>query len=205
MNDLLSEKYHEYKKNYSNLKEWLADSAIEEFWGVGTIPAYSLEPYSSELQGNTPGKILGKKKYSPAKNRQKLFLDSNGDIIGEIRYSKFIERKNDWIVYRSFYLRSENEVIGLIFGSALENKDDAILNKIILVELDGGIIKKSYSHSYDNKKSERSYIYNDNIITNIEERVWLNKYVEHFYSIEKIEPLKIVEKVQSEVIPIYPE
>ena len=107
-------------------------------------------------------------------------MDINNNIIGEIRYTKFSNLKKEWLVYRNFYFRQDNEIIGLIFGATLESKDDANLNHVILVKLDGGIITDSYSYSDDNNFSARRYLYKDNVITNIEERLWLGTYIEHY-------------------------
>lgn len=205
MKKYLNDIFNEYRGKYPELKVWLRDNAVERLWGVGVMPAYSLEPYSCELQGCQPGKMLIKKESSPAVNRQNYFLDVNNNIIGELRYSKFMERKKKWIVYRKFYLRKNNEIIGLIFGSVLENKDDASLNNVTLVKLDSNKITSSYLYSYDDKFSEKKYLYRDNVITNIEHRMWLDTYIEHYYTIEIKPTFRIAENTPEGTIMIYPE
>lgn len=205
MKDFLLEKYNEYNNKYSELKVWLNDNAVDELWGMGIMPAYSIEPYSTELLGSSPGKMLRKKQSIPAKNRQKYFLDSSHNIIGELRYAQFIEEKKEWIIYRNFYLRNDKQIIGLVFCSALESSNDTTLNQVILVKLEENKVTNSYSYSFDKRFSERKYLYNNGNISDIEEKLWLNNiYIEHFYTIDSIDPLHIIEKAQSEIIQIYP-
>ena len=204
MKDYLIDIFNEYKSKYSELKIWLSDNAVSQSWGMGVLSAYSLEPYRFELLGYKPGRMLKKKDCSPAVNRHKYFMDINNNIIGVVRYAKFVDVHKEWIVYREFYFRKDNEVIGLIFGSAFENKDDANLNKVVLVKLDDGIITDSYTYSYDNRFAARRYLYKDNVITNIEERLWLGTYIEHYYNIETEPTLKITENTPKGLIQIYP-
>ena len=131
-------------------------------------------------------------------------MDINNNIIGIVIYADFVDVHKEWIVYREFYFRKDNEVIGLIFGSALENKDNANLNHVILVKLDGDIITDSYTYSDDNRFSARRYLYKDNVITNIEERLWLGTYIERYYNIETEPTLKITENTSKGLIQIYP-
>ena len=196
--------FNEYKSKYPELKIWLSDNAVSQSWGMGVLPAYSLEPYNCELLGYKPGRMLKKKDCSPAKHRHRYFMDINNNIIGEIRYTKFSNFKKEWLVYRNFYFRQDNEIIGLIFGATLESKDDANLNHVILVKLDGAIITDSYFYSDDNRFSARRYLYKDNVITNIEERLWLGAYIEHYYNIETEPTLKITENTPKGLIQIYP-
>ena len=203
--DYLIDIFNEYKSKYPELKIWLSDSAVSQSWGMGVLSAYSLEPYNCELLGYKPGRMLKKKDCSPAVHRHKYFMDINNNIIGEISYAKFSNLKKEWLVYRKFYFRQDNEIIGLIFGATLESKDDANLNHVILVKLDGGIITDSYSYSDDNNFSARRYLYKDNVITNIEERLWLGTYIEHYYNIETEPTLKITENTPEGLVQIYPE
>ena len=204
MKDYLIDIFNEYKSKYPELKIWLSDNAVSQSWGMGVMPAYSLEPYNCELLGYKSGRMLKKKDCSPAVNRHKYFMDINNNIIGEISYAKFSNLKKEWLVYRKFYFRQDNEIIGLIFGATLESKDDANLNHVILVKLDDGIITDSYSYSYDNRFAARRYLYKDNVITNIEERLWLGTYIERYYNIETEPTLKITENTPKGLIQIYP-
>ena len=205
MKDYLIDIFNEYKSKYPELKIWLSDKAVSQSWGMGVMPAYSLEPYRSELLGYKPGRMLKKKDCSPAVRRQRYFMDINNNIFGEISYAKFSNLKKEWLVYRKFYFRQDNEIIGLIFGATLESKDDANLNHVILVKLDDGIITDSYFYSYDNRFAARRYLYKDNVITNIEERLWLSTYIEHYYNIETEPTLKITENTPEGLVQIYPE
>lgn len=202
--DYLIEIFNEYKSKYPELKIWLSDNAVSQSWGMGVLPAYSLEPYNCELLGYKPGRMLKKKDCSLAVNRHKYFMDINNNIIGEISYAKFSNLKKEWLVYRKFYFRQDNEIIGLIFGATLESKDDANLNHVILVKLDGDIITDSYSYSDDNNFSAKRYLYKDNVITNIEQRMWLSTYIEHYYNIETEPTLKITENTPKGLVQIYP-
>ena len=204
MKDYLIEIFNEYKSKYPELKIWLSDNAVSQSWGMGVMPAYSLEPYSCELLGSKSGRMLKKKDCSPAVNRHKYFMDINNNIIGIVIYADFVDVHKEWIVYREFYFRKDNEVIGLIFGSALENKDNANLNRVILVKLDGDIITDSYTYSDDNRFTAKKYLYKDNVITNIELRMWLGTYIERYYNIETEPTLKITENTSEGLIQIYP-
>ena len=204
MKDYLIEIFNEYKSKYPELKIWLSDNAVSQSWGMGVLSAYSLEPYNCELLGYKPGRMLKKKDCSPAVHRHRYFMDINNNIIGEVRYAKFSNLKKKWLVYRKFYFIKDNEIIGLIFGATLESKDDANLNHVILVKLDGGIITDSYTYSDDNNFSARRYLYKDNVITNIEERLWLSTYIEHYYNIETEPTLKITENTPEGLVQIYP-
>ena len=53
--------FNEYKSKYPELKIWLSDNAVSQSWGMGVLPAYSLEPYNCELLGYKPGRMLKKK------------------------------------------------------------------------------------------------------------------------------------------------
>ena len=203
--DYLIEIFNEYKSKYPELKIWLSDNTVSQSWGMGVLSAYSLEPYNCELLGYKPGRMLKKKDCSPAVNRHKYFMDINNNIIGIVIYADFVDVHKEWIVYREFYFRKDNEVIGLIFGSALENKDNANLNHVILVKLDDGIITDSYTYSDDNNFSARRYLYKDNVITNIEQRMWLSTYIERYYNIETEPTLKITENTPEGLVQIYPE
>ena len=202
--DYLIDIFNEYKSKYPELKIWLSDNAVSQSWGMGVLSAYSLEPYNCELLGYKPGRMLKKKDCSPAVNRHKYFMDINNNIIGIVIYADFVDVHKEWIVYREFYFRKDNEVIGLIFGSALENKDNANLNHVILVKLDDGIITDSYTYSDDNNFSARRYLYKDDVITNIEQRMWLSTYIERYYNIETEPTLKITENTPKGLIQIYP-
>ena len=131
-------------------------------------------------------------------------MDINNNIIGIVIYAKFVNVHKEWIIYREFYFRKDNEIIGLIFGNTGENDDDANLSKVVLVKLDGGIITDSYIYSYDNRFAARRYLYKDNVITNIEERLWLSTYIEHHYNIETEPMLKITENTPKGLVQIYP-
>ena len=204
MKDYLIDIFNEYKSKYPELKIWLSDNAVSQSWGMGVMPAYSLEPYNCELLGSKSGRMLKKKDCSPAVNRHKYFMDINNNIIGIVIYAKFVDVHKEWIVYREFYFRKDNEVIGLLFGSTGENDDNANLNHVILVKLDDGIITDSYFYAYDNRFATRRYLYKDNVITNIEERMWLGTYIEHYYNIETEPTLKITENTPKGLIQIYP-
>ena len=61
MKDYLIDIFNEYKSKYPELKIWLSDNAVSQSWGMGIMPAYSLEPYSCELLGSKSGRMLKKR------------------------------------------------------------------------------------------------------------------------------------------------
>lgn len=54
------------------------------------------------------------------------------------------------------------------------------------------------------EESFRKYLYKDNKIINIEQRMWLDTYIEHYFIIETSPMLIINEKIDNGIIRIYP-
>lgn len=53
-------------------------------------------------------------------------------------------------------------------------------------------------------KFQKKYLYKDNKIINIEQRMWLDTYIEHYFTIETSPMLIINEKIDNGIIRIYP-
>ena len=53
-------------------------------------------------------------------------------------------------------------------------------------------------------KYKKKYLYKDNKIISIEQRMWLDTYIEHYFTIETSPMLIINEKIDNGIIRIYP-
>ncbi|MED9474532.1 hypothetical protein RCN37_13650, partial [Escherichia ruysiae] len=67
------------------------------------------------------------------------------------------------------------------------------LNKIIFINIENKLIKNKYTFMYDGEYSEVDYIYNNDKIIKIYQRVWSSFYFERTYLIESNDPLIINE------------
>lgn len=204
MKDFLKNLYEEYNGKYSELIDQMNREKVACRWGYGVLPAFSIDPYAFELLGYKRGRML-KKNSSPGMNKQCYYVDKQNRIIEEIIYASYREKRNEWLVYRGFYIYNENSILGLLYGSAFENSLDVGLNKLIWMSIEDGLIKKKYTFIYDGEYSEVDYVYNDNAITKVNQKVWSAFYFERNYIIESSDPLVINECLENgENIRIYP-
>lgn len=204
MKDFLMSLYEDYNGKYSELIEQMSREKMACRWGYGVLPAFSIDPYAFELLGYKRGRML-KKNSNPGLNKQCYYVDKQNRIIEEIIYASYREKRNEWLTYRNFYIYNENSILGLLYHSTFENSLDAGLNKVIWMSIEGGLINKKYTFTYDGEYSEVDYIYNDNGITQVNKRVWSSFYFERNYIIESSDPLIINERLEDgKNIRIYP-
>ena len=74
----------------------------------------------------------------------------------------------------------------------------------MLVKLENEKVVSSFFYSYDDKFTEKKYIYKENGIINIEQRMWLDTYIEHYFTIETSPVLMINENTNNGIVRIYP-
>lgn len=204
MKDFLKSLYEDYNGKYSELIDQMNRERTTCRWGYGVMPAFSIEPYASELLGYKPGRML-KNNSTPGVNKQCYYVDEQNRIIEEITYASHRKKDNEWIVYRNFYIYRENTILGLLYSSAFENSKNTGLNKIIFINIENKLIKNKYTFMYDGEYSEVDYIYNNDKIIKIYQRVWSSFYFERTCLIESNDPLIINEYLgNSRSIRIYP-
>ncbi|WP_423060367.1 hypothetical protein [Citrobacter portucalensis] len=134
---------------------------------------------------------------SPGVNKQYYYMDEQNRIIEEITYASHRKKDDEWIVYRDFYIYHENNVTGLFYGSTFENSKAAGLNKIIFMNIENELAKNKYAFMYDGEYSETDYIYNNDKLIKIYQRVWSSFYFERNYMIESNDPLIINESLEN--------
>ena len=204
MKDFLKSLYEDYNGKYSELIEQMNGEKATCRWGYGVMPAFSIEPYASELLGHKPGRML-KNNSIAGVNKQCYYVDEQNRIIEGITYASHRKKDNEWIVYRNFYIYQENTILGLLYSSTFEDSKNTGLNKIVFISIDNKLINNKYTFMYDGEYSEVDYIYNKDKIIKIYQRVWSSFYFERTYLIESNDPLIINEYLEnSGNIRIYP-
>lgn len=204
MKDFLKKSHEDYNGKYSELIEQMDREKTACRWGYGVMPAFSVDPYASELLGYKPGRML-KKISTPGINKQCYYMDEQGRIIERITYASHRKKDNEWVVYRDFYIYHENDILCLLYGSTSENSKYTRLSKIIFMNIEGEFVKNKYTFMSDGEYSEMDYIYKNDKIIKIYQRVWSVFYFERNYLIESNDPLVINEYVEKgENIRIYP-
>ncbi|MGG8166910.1 hypothetical protein PGO42_09105 [Klebsiella aerogenes] len=196
MKDYLKKLHEDYNGKYSELIEQMNRDNVTCRWGYGVMPAFSIEPYVSELLGYKPGRML-KNNSTPGVNKQCYYTDKQNRIIEAITYVSHRKKNNEWVVYRSFYIYHENNIIGLLYSSTSEKSKDAGLNKIIFVNIENELAKNKYTFMYDGEYSETDYVYNNDKIIKIYQRVWSSFYFERNYIIKSNDPLIINESLEN--------
>lgn len=182
MKELLQSLLNEYKEKYAELIDFTEDHQQSKIWGMGIMPSYNPAPYTCELQGSKPGRLL-KKPCDPAKDRQCYFLDENKKIIGEIAYAKYVKIKKQWIVYRNFFINKPNAIIELKFSSALEGDFEANLDSASITTYDDNGTNGNFSLLNTGEYFETSYTYKNNKIISITEKIWREVYTERSYDV----------------------
>ncbi|EOL9140044.1 hypothetical protein ACM94A_002672 [Enterobacter hormaechei] len=204
MKDYLKKLHEDYNGKYSELIEQMDREKATCRWGYGVMSAFSIDPYASELLGYKPGRML-KNNSSPGVNKQCYYMDEQNRIIEEITYASHRKKDDEWIVYRDFYIYHQDNIIGLFYGSTFENSKDSGLNKIIFMNFKNGLAKNKYTFMYDGEYSETDYIYNNDKLIKIYQRVWSSFYFERNYIIASNDPLIINESLENGGnIRIYP-
>lgn len=182
MKDLLLSRLAEYKDKYAELISFVEHSHKSKQWATGIMPTYNPAPYNCELQGCKPGRLL-KKDSEPAKDRQCYFLDENKKIIGEIQYSKYVKLKNQWIVYRRFFLNKPDAIIELAFGSDFEGSTEANLDSVAINVYELDHVTAHYKLLNTGEYFETFYQYQAGKITSVTENIWRETLTTRTYEI----------------------
>ncbi|AZF18688.1 hypothetical protein [Pseudomonas sp. R3-18-08] len=206
MKDFLLSLLNEYKEKYAELISHVENTHAKKQWGTGIMPSYSPAPYVCELQGCSPGRLL-KKNAKPANNKQRYFVDGHEKIIGEIQYAKYVNFKNQWIVYRRFFLNAPDSIIELNFGSALEENTDAKLDSVAINTLESGHTTARYNLLNTGEYFETFYKYDADKIISITENIWRETFTTRTYEIQHPEGALAIYEVlpDNSKVSIYPE
>ncbi|ROM47907.1 hypothetical protein BK648_14080 [Pseudomonas poae] len=183
MKDLLLSLLDEYKDKYSELIFFVEHAYKTKQWGMGIMPSYNPAPYTCELQGCKPGRLL-KKDCEPAKDRQCYFFDEHKKIIGEIQYAKHVKFKNQWIIYRRFFLNKPDSIIELIFGSDLEGGREANLDSVAITVFELDQATAHYSLLNTGEYFETLYQYRAKKIASVTENIWRETFTTRHYEIQ---------------------
>lgn len=186
MKDVLLSLLDEYKDKYSELISFVAHANKAKQWGIGIMPSYNPAPYTCELQGCKPGRLL-KKDCEPAKDMQCYFFDEDKKIIGEVQYAKFVKLKNQWIVYRRFFLNQPDSIIAFTFGSDLEGSREANLDSVAITTFELDHATAHYSLLNTGEYFETLYHYNAEKIVSITENIWRETFTTRSYEIQHTE------------------
>ncbi|MBN2976465.1 hypothetical protein [Pseudomonas lactucae] len=173
---------------------------------MGIMHSYNPAPYTCELQGCTPGRLL-KNSAKPANNKQCYFVDNHQKIIAEIQYAKHVKPKEQWIIYRRFFINTPDTVIELNFGSALEESVDANLDSVAVNTLESGHTTAHYSLLNTGEYSESFYKYDGKKIASITEKIWRDTFTTRDYEITHVNGTPTIYEVlpDNSKILIYPE
>jgi len=171
---------------------------------MGVMSAYSTSPFACELQGSKPGCLL-KKPSEPGNNRQCYFLNSNGQIICELKYAKYLPRKDRWIVYRTFFLHQDEQIIEYAFDSELDGSREADLMSIAITRLTEGQVTARYSLYTRGEYVETLYSSSDRGTLSIAQTIWAQSQTHREYEVvgDKNSPI-IFERIDGEHVQIYP-
>lgn len=179
--------------SYEKLIDKVEKERYSEKWASGIMDAYSIEPYHAELNDCVPGKML-KGTSEKKKDRQCYFLDKSGNIISKIRYAKYIKIKNQWIVYRSFFINYPDHIIEYVYSSTFENTFDASLSFINILAKENNKPVSFYTLSDNHEYTESHYTYKNEIIISIHQKLWVNTYIERNYKVDCVgKNIKIIE------------
>jgi hypothetical protein len=206
MKDFLHSLLSDYKDKYSELISTVEHAHKTKQWGIGIMPSYNPAPYTCELQGCKPGRLL-KKDCELAKDRQCYFFDDHKKIIGEVQYVKHVKLKNQWIVYRRFFLNKPDSIIALTFGSDFEDGIEANLDSVAITTFEVDRATAHYSLHNTGESSETLYQYKAEKIASIIENIWRETHTVRVYEILHTESdLTILEVLtDNNKIVIYPE
>ncbi|MFL1490110.1 hypothetical protein [Pseudomonas antarctica] len=206
MKNLLLSLLDEYTDKYPELISFVAHAHKAKQWGMGIMPSYNPAPYTCELQGCKPGRLL-KKDCEPAKDRQCYFFDEHKKIIGEVQYAKHVKLKNQWIVYRRFFLNKPDSIIALTFGSDFEGSMEANLDSVAITTFELERATAHYSLLNTGEHVETLYQYTAEKVTSITENIWRETFTTRAYELLHTESnLTIFEVLpNNNKIIIYPE
>lgn len=204
LKDYLIQLLAENRHKYPELLDWVENTTQTTAWGMGVMPAYSTGPYACELQGSKPGRFL-KKLSEPGDNRQCYFLDSNGKIICELKYAKYLPKKGRWIVYRTFFLHEDEQIIECSFDSELDGSREADLICVTLTKLANEHVISRYSLYTQGRYMEITYGLLYDKVRSITQKIWAGTYTQRNYEVvEHDKDPVIYELIDSERIKVYP-
>jgi hypothetical protein len=206
MKELLFSLLNEYHNKYAELMSFVESTYKTKKWGEGVMPSYNPAPYICELQGCKPGRLL-KKDSEPAKDRHCYFLDVNEKIIAEIQYAKYVNFKDQWIVYRRFFINELGRIVELTFGSNFENSAEANLDSASINTLKVNHVIAHYSLLDTGEYFETFYKYDADVVSFVTENIWRETFTTRNYEINsKNGNLTIFEKLpDNRKLPIYSE
>lgn len=206
MKGLLLSLLNEYENKYPELIALAEHTHKTKKWGMGIMPSYNPAPYTCELQGCKPGRLL-EKNTEPAKDRYCYLLDENENFIAEIQYATHVKFKNQWIVYRRFFLNEPGRIIELTFGSNFEGSTDANLDSISITTLINNHPAAHYSLLSTGEYFETIYKYDADAISSVTENIWRETFTARHYEINSTNNnLTIFERFpDNSKLPIYPE
>ena len=205
LKDYLTQLLADNRHKYPEFLDWVENTTQTTVWGMGVMSAYSTGPYACELQGSKPGRFL-KKPSEPGDNRQCYFLDSNGKIICELKYAKHLPKKGRWIVYRSFFLHKDEQIIEYSFDSELDGSREADLICVTLTSLADEHVVSRHSLYTQGQYIETTYGLLHDETRSITQKIWADTYTQREYEVvDHDKHPTIYELVDSKKIKIYPE
>ncbi len=205
MKNYLTQLLADKKHKYPNFLDWVENTAQTTIWGMGAMSAYSTGPYACELQGSKPGRFL-KKTSAPGDNRQCYFLDDNGKIICELKYAKYLPKKERWIVYRTFFLHESERIIEYAFNSELDGSREADLICVTLTSLINEHVTSRYSLYKPDRYMETTYSSSVSETLRITQKMCADIYMQREYEVINHDKSTVIyEIIGSRKIKIYPE
>lgn len=169
--DQLTALFAEKKNTYPDLLDWAKREAKSEQWAMGSVGPFSLEPYSCEVMGITPGKIL-KAPSKPAKNRHRYLLDQDLNVIRASAFNFQVDQSNEWSHSDEFFFRSPDHILGFGFNSVPESATSARLQRLTYARTETGKVLKTFSLNRVDEYVETDYEYKDDKVVSIKQRMW---------------------------------
>lgn len=205
MKEQLQQLMNKNSNRYADFIKWADTEKNSMKWGMGVLPAYTLEPYYCELLGYKPGRML-KKEGAPAKNRQCYYLDNKNRIICELEHVKYFEKRDDWMIARIFFVHDSESINGFKFGASLESRRESSLAHVVMALKHNNLITKVCSLSNSGEYSELEYFYDDTAVVAIKQKLWIEVYVERNFILHHTKDGLIIEETlpDNSHIRIYP-
>lgn len=206
--DQLTALFAEKKNSYVDLLERVKHETKSEQWAMGAVGPYSLEPYSCELLGFAPGKILknSSKPSKPSKNRHRYFLDRESRVIRAIAYDFQTEKSNEWSHSDEFFVYYTNHTIEFKFNSVPESARSARLQRLTYAATNMGAITNTFSLTRSDEYVETDYVYKGDKVVHITQRMWYESlFVRNFDLKHEGDRVTVIEqKADGSFNQIYP-